>query len=487
MSPGGLLLGIDVGTSAVKVALVDASTGTVVAARQSPESGEIPLRSPEPGYAEQDPAHWWEHFVLAVRGLGNGVERVSAVGIAYQMHGLVLADERGDTVRPAIIWCDGRAVSTGAGLAEAVGAAECLEHALNTPGNFTVSKAAWVWANEPANFARAAHMLLPGDELARRLTGTVSTTPSGLSEMAAWDFAASSPFQGLLEVAGLSGLIPSLVPTFGFQGEVTDEASGQTGIPVGTPVTYRAGDQPNNALSLGVLEAGEAAATAGTSGVVYVVSDQASPDLIERVNPFLHVNGKIGTLLCVNGTGSFYSWLRRTLCQGMSFHELNVVAGEAPPGADGLLAWPYGNGAERSLGNSAPGAGIDGLDFARHGLPHLIRASMEGIVFALRYGLEAMRGLGCGATSVRAGHANMFLSPLFAQMFADATRCEVTLFDTDGAVGAARGAGVGLGLWPNPKDAFAALHETARFEPGDPEPYNEAYGRWLNGMQDNLR
>lgn len=480
------LLGVDIGTSAVKVALVDAATGAVVATRQSPESGEIPLAAPQPGWAEQDPADWWNHFLVAIKGLGDQVRDVQAVGIAYQMHGLVLVDGEEKVVRPSIIWCDGRAVATGADLAQRVGREECLRQALNTPGNFTVAKAAWVRANEPDTFARARHMMLPGDDLARRLTGVGATTPSGLSEMAGWSFASGSVFGELMEAAGTAHLVPELVPTFGDQGRVTSSASQETGLPVGTPVTYRAGDQPNNALSLGVLESGQAAATAGTSGVVYVVSEAAKPDPEERVNPFLHVNGKIGTLLCVNGTGSFYSWIRRTMCSDKNFKDLNSVAESAPVGADGLLALPYGNGAERSLGHRTPGASYQGLDFARHSLPHLVRAGMEGVVFALRYGFDAMKELGCGATSVRAGQANMFLSPLFAQMFADATQCEVRLYDTDGAVGAARGAGIGLGLYSNPKDAFAALNEITSYKPGDSAPYDLIYKRWRKALQDNL-
>ncbi|MBS1707814.1 MAG: carbohydrate kinase [Armatimonadetes bacterium] len=481
------LLGVDIGTSAVKVALVDASTGAVVATRQSPESAEIPLAAPQPGWAEQDPADWWQHFLLALQGLGEQVQDVQAVGIAYQMHGLVLVDGDDQVVRPSIIWCDGRAVATGAELAKAVGREECLRHALNTPGNFTVAKAAWVRTNEPDTFAKARHMMLPGDDLARRLTGLVTTTPSGLSEMAGWSFASGSTFGELMEAAGTNHLVPEIVPTFGDQGRVTVVASQETGLPAGTPVTYRAGDQPNNALSLGVFESGEAAATAGTSGVVYVVSDTAKPDPAERVNPFLHVNGKIGTLLCVNGTGSFYSWIRRTMCADKSFKDLNSVAESAPVGADDLLALPYGNGAERSLGNRTPGASFQGLDFARHGLPHIARAGMEGIVCALKHGFEAMKELGCGATSVRAGQANMFLSPLFAQMFADATQCEVKLYDTDGAVGAARGAGIGLGLYNEPRDAFAALTELTSYKPGDSAPYDLIYKRWRGVLEDNLR
>lgn len=480
------LLGVDVGTSAVKVALVDAETGAVVATGQSPQTGEVPLSSPRPGWAEQDPDHWWQHFVEAVTGLGGRVREVVAVGVAYQMHGLVLLDGAGQVVRPAVIWCDGRAVETGAALAERVGRDECLREALNTPGNFTVAKAAWVRDNEPETFARAKHMVLPGDDVARRLTGRAATTPGGLSEMAAWSFASGRPFAGLLEAAGVAHLVPEVVPTFGDQGHVTPDASAVTGVPTGTPVTYRAGDQPNNALSLGVLQAGEAAATAGTSGVVYVVSDQARPDPRERVNPFLHVNGKTGTLLCVNGAGSFYSWVRRTVCPGMAFDDMNRLAAEAPAGADGLVALPYGNGAERSLGNVAPGAAFIGLDFARHGRPHIVRAGMEGVAFAFRHGVEAMAGLGSQVTSVRAGRANMFLSPLFAQVFADVTQCEVRLYDTDGAVGAARGAGIGLGVWREPADAFHALSEVGRHTPRDPGAYDGLYKQWRAALQDNL-
>lgn len=445
----GLLLGLDIGTSSVKAALVDAHSGQTVARASSPATGEIPLRSPHPGWAEQDPEDWWNHTVEAINQLkqAQDLAQVQAIGVAYQMHGLVLLDQNHQPVRPAIIWCDSRAVESGDHLATVIGPDTIARNLLNPPGNFTASKLAWVAEHEPETLARAAYAMLPGDYIAARLTGQVATSQTGLSEMTLWDFEQNSFAEKLFAHTGAPrSLFPTVLPTLSNQTKTNDTLA-HLGLSPGIPVTYRAGDQPNNALSLGVLNPGEAATTAGTSGVVYAVTDRDAFDPQGRVNTFLHVNHtpespRRGVLLCLNGCGSLYSWLRRTILPEGSFQQLNDLAAQAPAGSEGLLVLPFGNGAERTLNNQNPGAAVHNLDFNRHTAAHLARAAQEGIIYALADGMEAMTQIGCPVTTVKAGRANLFLSDLFCQSFADITGCTLTLHDTDGSVGAALGAGL---------------------------------------------
>jgi len=494
----GILLGYDVGSSSIKAAVLDIASGACLASAVSPKR-ELEIQAPQPGWAEQDPAVWWEHVVRATRELASEADlsAVQALGVSYQMHGLVCLDKGLRVLRPAIIWCDSRAVAVGERAFTELGQERCLGQLLNSPGNFTASKLAWVKENEPAIFARIHRILLPGDYVAFKLTGEACTTTSGLSEAILWDFRQGGPANFLLEHYGIpADMIPPLKPNFADQGRVSAGAAAELGIPTGVRVTYRAGDQPNNALSLNVLEPGEIAATAGTSGVVYGVGDRATYDPASRVNTFVHVNHaparpRYGTLLCVNGTAILNSWLRHNAMRGkgagLSYEEMNELAAQAPPGADGLTILPYGNGAERTLENRDPGASMHGLSFTRHGQAHLLRAAQEGIVFALRHGLEIMAGIGIRPARVRAGHANLFLSPLFAEAFATASGAAVELYNTDGAQGAARGAGIGAGLY-TPTTAFAGLKTVRVVEPSARlrGAYEEAYGRWQAALQREL-
>ncbi|RPJ71409.1 MAG: carbohydrate kinase [Acidobacteria bacterium] len=498
-----LLLGLDVGSSFVKAALLDAASGLRVAAASSP-AAEMRIDAPFPGWAEQDPRDWWLNVVHATREAmresAARPEEVAAIGISYQMHGLVLVDREGQVLRPSIIWCDSRAVETGERAFEELGRINCFARLLNSPGNFTASKARWVKEHEPDVFARADKMLLPGDYVGLRMTGRAATTACGLSEAILWDYLDHRVSQDLLDVLGLDpSLVPEVVPTFGNQGELTAPAAGELGLRAGTPVAYRAGDQPNNAFSLRVLDPGEVAATAGTSGVVYGVGGQAVWDSDSRVNTFLHVTHtpeapRFGSLLCVNGTGALNSWLRRALGGkaeggvGLSYDEMNELAGGAPIGSDGVVVLPFGNGAERSLGNREPGVSIHGLSVVRHDRRHLLRAAQEGIVFALHHGMGIMREMGVEARTVRAGRANMFLSPLFARAFAAVSGATLELFETDGAQGAARGAGVGAGLFEGTAGAFHGLRLVSRIEPdaSDRDRYLQAYAAWERALRREL-
>ena len=489
------LLGIDLGSSSVKAALVDSETGRALGSAQSPDA-ELAIDAPRPGWAEQDPETWWTHTCRAVRRAldAGGVDGadVGAVGVAYQMHGLVLIGETDAPLRPAIIWCDGRAAGLGAEAFRAMGEARCLRDFLNSPGNFTASKLAWVKRYEPDVYAAARHMLLPGDWLAYRMTGDARTTASGLSEAVLWHMAEDRPAREVLDYYDLHpALVPDRVPTFGEQGRLTGGAAEALGLAEGTPVAYRAGDQPNNALALGVLAPGEVAATAGTSGVVYGVADTPTPDPQSRVNTFLHVTHaaetpRYGVLLCLNGVGSLYRWLRETLSVGgaVSYPQMNALA-EAAGGSDGLAVLPFGNGAERVLGDRDLGASVVGLDLNRHGPGHVVRAAQEGVALAFRYGAEIMRGTGVDVERVRAPHANLFLSDGFAQTFATAVGASVDLVETDGAEGAAWGAGVGVGAYASAEDAVGAVRPARTVEP-ERGGLDGAYEQWREALDRRL-
>lgn len=496
--PTSYLLGYDIGSSSIKASLVQADTGQVVASATSPNQ-ELPMDAPQEGWAEQPPDLWWEHLLKVTHQLrqnnADALARVTAIGISYQMHGLVVIDEQQQVLRPSIIWCDSRAVSIGEQAFEGLGQDWCLSHLLNSPGNFTASKLKWVRENEPEVYERIHKIMLPGDYIAMKLTDDVTTTVSGLSEGIFWDFKSHALSKELLEYYQLDkSFIPEVVPTFGFQGKVRAAIAEKLAIPANIPVAYRAGDQPNNALSLNVLKPGEVATTAGTSGVIYGVSDQLEYDPQSRVNSFAHVNHdednpRYGILACVNGTGILNSWLKhQLLLDQLSYDEMNQRARRAPIGSDGVVVLPFGNGAERPLANAEIGAHISGLEFNTHNTAHVLRAAQEGIVFALKYSLDIMVDMGMKIERVKAGKANMFLSPLFREAFANTTGTVVELYDTDGAAGAARGAGIGAGEYADPEQAFAHLQQIDQIEPsGDKQSaYTEAYQRWLEVLTQHL-
>jgi len=486
------LLGYDIGSSSVKASLIEAASGRCAASAFYP-GNEAPIISKRPGWAEQEPQSWFSYLqdatadVLAqMRAKGPfDPADIKAIGISYQMHGLVCIDKDRKVLRPSIIWCDSRAVPYGEKAFQALGSDKCLGHLLNSPGNFTAAKLAWVKENELEIYKRIWKAMLPGDYIAMRLTGEVATTVEGLSEGMLWDFRRGGIADFLMDFYGFDrSLIPDIVPTFGIQGKVTEEAAAALGLKAGTPVCYRAGDQPNNALSLNVFNPGEIAATAGTSGVVYGVNGSVSHDPQSRVNCFAHVNHtadatRLGVLLCINGTGILNSWIRRNVApEGMSYPAMNELASKAPIGSAGVSIMPFGNGAERVLGNADPGCSIHGVNFNIHGREHLMRAAQEGIVFSFMYGIEIMESMGMKVDRIHAGHANMFLSPIFRDTLAGVSGATIELYDTDGAAGAAKGAGMGAGIYRNHDEAFATLERLETIRPANREAYAEAYARW---------
>ncbi|MBQ9400118.1 MAG: carbohydrate kinase [Bacteroidales bacterium] len=489
-------LGVDVGSSSVKVSLLDLETGRCVASATNPKT-EALIKSPLKGWAEQDPASWWKYLcdgLEEIKAGGQDLSAVASVGISYQMHGLVAVDKDVKPVRDAIIWCDSRAVEVGAEALEQIGYDKCMGHLLNSPGNFTASKLAWVKRNEPDVYERIWKFMLPGDYIAYLFTGEVTTTASGLSEGILWDFLEGGKADFVADYFGIAPeKFATMVPSLGGGLKVCREAAAITGIPQGTPVSYRAGDQPNNAFSLNVLNPGEIAATGGTSGVVYGVTDEPRPDPQSRVNTFLHVTPspepRMGVLLCINGTGVMNSWAHHNVTPKMSYPEMNELAATAPAGCDGLLVLPFGNGAERMLGNRSSGARFVGLDLLRHTRAHLLRAVQEGIAFSFRYGIDIMKDLGLKPDVIRAGKANLFLSPLFRSTLSTLCDASIELFDTDGALGAARGAALGAGLYADAAEAFATLAKVDAVQPapGWKDALEEAYTAWKKELKKSIQ
>lgn len=492
---GRYLLGFDVGSSSVKASLVDADSGVCVASAFYPEK-EASIIAVKSGWAEQEPQMWWENAKLSLKKVMYDAsvsgDDIKTVGISYQMHGLVCVDKDLRVLRPSIIWCDSRAVPYGEKAFETIGSEKCLGHLLNSPGNFTASKLAWVKENEPRLFDKIYKIMLPGDYIAMKLSGVVNTTISGLSEGMLWDFKAKATAGFLLDYFGFDEkLVADIVPTFSVQSEVSVAAAGELGLKAGTPISYRAGDQPNNALSLNVFNPGEIASTAGTSGVVYGVLGEVNYDHKSRVNTFAHVNyttdeDRLGVLLCINGTGILNAWIRRNIVpEGISYPEMNNMASSVPIGSDGIAIIPFGNGAERVLENKEIGSSIHGVNFNKHGMAHIMRAAQEGIVFSFCYGMEVMQQMGMDICKIHAGNANMYLSSLFRETLAGVSGATIELYDTDGSVGAAKGAGIGCGIYKNHTEAFETLKKLAVVEPDDKHraEYLQAYTQWKEKLQ----
>ncbi|MDB5287720.1 MAG: carbohydrate kinase [Mucilaginibacter sp.] len=490
-----LLLGIDIGTSSVKVCVVDATDQRVIATAQYPEQ-ESPIISLQTGWAEQSPDMWWQQtgqaIALCHKKGGYNPKDIAAIGIAYQMHGLVLVDKNQHVLRNSIIWCDSRAVEIGDKAFEDLGHEACLSHMLNSPGNFTASKLAWVKQNEPEIYDQVDRVMLPGDYIAMKLTGEITTSASALSEGIFFDFQFNGLSKDIIDYFGFNdGLFPIVKPVFSSHGRIKTEVAAALQLTTGIPVTYKAGDQPNNALSLNVLKPGEVAATAGTSGVIYGVSDQLTYDPQSRVNTFAHVNytnehKRLGVLLCINGTGSLYRWIKNAFGATVSYPQMNEIAKKAPLGSDGLRILPFGNGAERMLNNKQVGAHLQNIDLNLHTQAHIFRAANEGIACAFRYGLDIMRENGMQPTMIRAGKTNMFLSELFTETFVNATGIPVELYNNDGSLGAALGAGIGAEIFSSATEAFSNSQVVANVEPTAIDAFEEVYQDWKAVLDQHL-
>ena len=492
---GRSLLGLDVGSSSVKASLVNADSGACVASAFYPEK-EAPIKAVKAGWAEQDPQMWWDNAKLSLQKVMSDAsvkgEDIKAIGISYQMHGLVCVDKDMNVLRPSIIWCDSRAVPYGEKALESIGRDVCLSRLLNSPGNFTAAKLAWVKENEPDVYECIYKIMLPGDYIAMKLSGVINTTISGLSEGMFWDFKNKEVAGFLLDYFGFDkSLIADIVPTFSVQSDVCAAAAAELGLKEGTPISYRAGDQPNNALSLNVFNPGEIASTAGTSGVVYGVLGDVNYDDRSRVNTFAHVNytdelDRLGVLLCINGTGILNAWVRRNVApEGISYSDMNEMTASVPIGSDGVTIIPFGNGAERVLENREIGCSIHGLNFNKHGKAHIMRAAQEGIVFSFCYGMEVMQQMGMDIKKIHAGRANMFLSDIFRNTLAGVSGATIELYETDGSVGAAKGAGMGCGIYKDNNEAFATLKKLSVIEPDESRrgEYLEAYASWKETLQ----
>ena len=490
-------LGYDIGSSSIKASLVDIKQNNEVLSVRSPQD-ELSMIAHKPGWAEQEPTIWWKHLCLATKDLlartGVSPKEIKSIGISYQMHGLVVVDENLNVLRPSIIWCDSRAVAIGEGAFEKIGDHECLSRHMNSPGNFTASKLAWIKQQEPDIYQQIYKAMLPGDYIAMMLTGQAKTTISGLSEGILWDFQDDQLSESILAAYGFKeDIFPEYCPTISLQGTITAEAAQQTGLVAGIPIGYRAGDQPNNALSLGVLRPGQVAATGGTSGVVYGIIEQKKYDPFSRVNNFAHVNYStdhpyIGVLLCINGTGIAYNHIRQITGSNLSYTELEELASQVGIGADGLSFLPFGNGAERMLGNQELGAQFHGLSFNLHGQGHYVRATLEGIAFSFVYGINIMKDMGLALDEIIAGNDNMFQSAVFGQMISDLTGSTIRLVNTTGAVGAARASAVSIGAFTDIESAMDGLQYVKSYSPNqDTDEQKSAYKRWLSILERQLK
>lgn len=490
-------LGIDLGSSSIKLSILDGESNKTVYGVTVPKH-EMKIHAPKHGWAEQDPMQWWTYVKQGVAQLKDQTDidfqAIKGIGVAYQMHGLVVVDENLEPLRPSVIWCDSRAAEIGQHYYEAIGTQSCQEQILGSPGNFTASKLKWVKDNQPEVYAKIKYFMLPGDFIATKLTGVAQTSTSGLSEAALWNFKENRLASEILEAMGISvDLVPEVVPNFGQQATVDPEIATELGISKQAVVSYRAGDQPNNAWSLNVSNPGEIATTAGTSAVIYGLSSRDDYDKHNRINTFLHVNNqedykRNGVMVCINGSGILYQWIRKLMSvdrtEALDYEVLNELAKQSTPGSKGLRFYPFGNGVERIFNNKPAFSGVQNLNFNIHQTPEFVRAACEGIVFAMHYGFEIMRDVGVEGKVVRAGNSNLFLNPVFREIFIHTTNTSLELYDTSGAEGAARGAAYGLGFYKSVEETFEGL---TCLEKSDPDPelvevYKEIYQNWKNNI-----
>ena len=480
-------IGFDIGSSSVKVALVNALSGKKIITLHEPQE-EMAITALQSDWAEQDPNSWWEYVCRAtkrvIREANVSAKEISGIGISYQMHGLVVVDKAGVPLRDSIIWCDSRAVDIGNKAFEDLGEEKCASNLLNSPGNFTASKLKWVKDNESELYEKIYKYMLPGDYIAYKLTGEMNTTKNGLSEGILWDYKEDKVADWLLDYYGINpSLTPTIVQNFSNQGEVDEKGSQESGIPIGTPVIYRAGDQPNNALSLNILKPGDVAATGGTSGVIYAVTDILKSKESSRINNFAHVNytpksTNVGKLLCINGAGIMYRWLRNNLGEE-SYEAMNKKASKVAVGSEGVVVIPFGNGAERMLNSKNIGTHFINLNLNQHSSSHLCRSALEGIAFSFVYGMEILKDDNAKINVIRAGNDNLFRSEIFSNTLATLIGHEIEIYNTTGSVGAARACGLTDGNFEKFGKNITENDHVITFVPlKNKEPYEVAYQHW---------
>lgn len=499
------LLGIDIGTSGTRAVLFD-PVGRAAASA----SREYPLYQPENGWAEQDPADWWDACAAAVRSVlgqsGAAPAEIAGVGLSGQMHGLVMLDESGAVLRRAILWCDGRTGRECAEITGRVGARRLIEITANPAlAGFTASKILWVRKNEPELFKKCRHILLPKDYVRYRLTGEFATDVSDASGMNLMDIPRrrwSAEILGKLEID--PSLLAELHESCEVTGAVTPAAAERTGLAPGTPVVGGAGDNAAAAVGTGVVEAGKAFTTIGTSGVVFAHADRVAIDPEGRVHTFCSaVPGKWTVMGCTLAAGLSLKWLRdnffpaeKEAAAGLGadpYRLMDRQAARVPIGANRLLFLPYLMGERSPLLDPDARGVFFGLS-AIHTKYDMLRAVLEGVVYSLRECLDVLRGMGVVSSEMIACGGGGG-SPVWRQMLADVFGCPVgTAASAEGpALGAAILAGVGAGVFgsveegcraavrTNPERQFPDPGASARYE-----PYYRLYTRLYPALKESF-
>ncbi len=454
------LLGIDISTTGNKALLISTADGAVIGAAVS----ENPISTPRPLWSEQDPADWWRGIQKSIRQVltetGVGGDDIIGVGLTGQMHGLVLLDEAGEVLRPAILWNDQRTGPQCEWITQTVG----LENLLAWTGNpalpgFTAPKIVWVREHEPEVYSRVAHVLLPKDYIRYKLTGLYATDKAGAAGTLLLDIRKRDWSDEMLHALDiLAGWLPPTYEGPEITGTITAHAARATGLKTGTPVVGGGGDQAAGAVGVGAVSPGVVGLALGTSGVVFAPTSEPLIEKQGRLHAFCHaVPGRwhlMGVMLSAAGS---LRWYRDTIAPGVSYERLLAPAADAPAGSEGLIFLPYLTGERTPYPDPNARGAFIGLTL-RHGLSHMTRAVLEGVAFGLRDSMELVREAGLGTVEqvrVSGGGAR---SALWRQILADVLNCElVTVNTTEGAAyGAALLAGVGVGVWDDVDAACAA-------------------------------
>src|SRR6059058_112615 len=468
------VLGIDVGTGGTRAIIIDQSGRLFSAATED----HRPFASPQIGWAEQQPEDWWRATCVAVRKALTSAnltgKDIACVGFSGQMHGAVLIDERGNVVRPALIWCDVRTEKQCRDLTRALGLQRLIQLTCNPAlPNFTLTKVLWVRENEPDNWNRVRHLLLPKDYVRFRLTGERATDMADASGTLLLDVSRRRWSSEMLDAAALEeSLLPAVCESPEVCAKVSAKGTAESGLPVGTPVVAGAGDQAAGAVGMGIVSPGTVSATIGTSGVVFAVTDRPALDSRGRVHTFCHaIPGRWHVMGVTQAAGLSLRWFRDTFTINStgavtSYDHLTAEAAKIHPGSYGLLWTPYLMG-ERTphLDGSARGA-LVGLT-ASHTRAHVVRAILEGVAFSLRDTFTLFQEMDVPVTNIRLGGGGA-RSPLWRQIQADiyGRAVEIVEAEEGAAYGAAILAGVGAGLWPSVDAACAAAVRVAsRIDP----------------------